>query len=123
LLTHPFIEASPLYFADTLTRLFENIATIIDQHQPLVESHYGRGKMLRVIQRLEEEADLQSDRLLDQFLQVRKMDAKVSYKKKTKKKKDGSLSVFLETHCPLSIAQQYSISHHCHDAIQHYVEL
>ncbi|KAI8344397.1 COG4 transport protein-domain-containing protein [Chlamydoabsidia padenii] len=69
-------DASPLYFADSLTRLFENIATIIDQHQPLVESHYGRGKMLRVIQRLEEEADLQSDILLDQFLQVRKMDTK-----------------------------------------------
>ncbi|ORZ24706.1 COG4 transport protein-domain-containing protein [Absidia repens] len=33
--------------------------------------------MLRVIQRLEEESDLQSGILLDQFLQVRKMDAKL----------------------------------------------
>ncbi|CAO3643138.1 unnamed protein product [Cunninghamella echinulata] len=68
---------SPLYFSDTLTRLFENIAVIIDQHQPLVEAHYGKGKMLRVIQRLQEESDLQSGIILDRFLQSRKIDTKL----------------------------------------------
>jgi hypothetical protein len=57
--------------------LFENIAVIIDQHQPLVESHYGKGKMLRVIQRLQEESDTQSAAILDRFLQNRKLEAKV----------------------------------------------
>ena len=66
-----------MYYADTLTRLFENIAVIIDQHQPLVELHYGRGRMLRVIQRLQEESDIESGRILDQFVQNRKLESKL----------------------------------------------
>lgn len=69
--------AAPTYFADALTRLFENIAVIIDQHQPLVETHYGKGKMLRVIQRLQEESDVQSIIILDRFLQIRRLESKV----------------------------------------------
>lgn len=74
---HSFIVAAPTYFADALTRLFENIAVIIDQHQPLVETHYGKGKMLRVIQRLQEESDVQSIIILDRFLQIRRLESKV----------------------------------------------
>lgn len=70
---------APTYFADALTRLFENIAVIIDQHQPLVEMHYGKGKMLRVIQRLQEEGDKQGIAILDRFLQTRKLESKVVY--------------------------------------------
>lgn len=70
---------APTYFADALTRLFENIAVIIDQHQPLVEMHYGKGKMLRVIQRLQEEGDKQGIAILDRFLQTRKLESKVKY--------------------------------------------
>lgn len=73
-----FIATSPTYYADILTRLFENIAVIIDQHQPLVELHYGKGRMLRVIQRLQEESDEECGLILDQFTQNRKLEAKVS---------------------------------------------
>lgn len=69
--------AAPTYFADALTRLFENIAVIIDQHQPLVEQHYGKGKMLRVIQRLQEESDVQSVIILDRFLKARRLESKL----------------------------------------------
>ncbi|CAO3628643.1 unnamed protein product [Mucor fragilis] len=69
--------SAPTYFADALTRLFENIAVIIDQHQPLVEQHYGKGKMLRVIQRLQEESDVQSVIILDRFLKARKLESKL----------------------------------------------
>lgn len=72
------IATSPTYYADILTRLFENIAVIIDQHQPLVELHYGKGRMLRVIQRLQEESDEECGLILDQFTQNRKLEAKVS---------------------------------------------
>lgn len=72
------LEAAPTYFADTLTRLFENIAVIIDQHQPLVEAHYGKGKMLRVIQKLQEESDSQSVSIIDRFLKARKLELKVN---------------------------------------------
>ncbi|KAI7884571.1 COG4-domain-containing protein [Lichtheimia hyalospora FSU 10163] len=68
---------SPTYYADILTRLFENIAVIIDQHQPLVELHYGKGRMLRVIQRLQEESDEECGLILDQFSQNRKLEAKL----------------------------------------------
>ncbi|KAG0194232.1 Golgi transport complex subunit 4 [Apophysomyces sp. BC1034] len=67
----------PTYFADALTRLFENIAVIIDQHQPFVETHYGPGKMLRIIQRLQEESDTQSGNILDRFVEHRKLSAKL----------------------------------------------
>ncbi|RCH87312.1 Golgi transport complex subunit 4 [Rhizopus azygosporus] len=71
------LVTAPTYFADALTRLFENIAVIIDQHQPLVEMHYGKGKMLRVIQRLQEESDKQGVAILDRFLQTRKLETKL----------------------------------------------
>ncbi|OAD74722.1 hypothetical protein PHYBLDRAFT_76593 [Phycomyces blakesleeanus NRRL 1555(-)] len=69
--------AAPIYFADAMTRLFENIAVLIDQHQPFVEKHYGSGKMLRVLQRLQEEADIQSGNILDRLLQTRKLESKL----------------------------------------------
>ncbi|RCH95235.1 Golgi transport complex subunit 4 [Rhizopus stolonifer] len=71
------IISAPTYFADALTRLFENIAVIIDQHQPLVELHYGKGKMLRVIQRLQEENDTQSVAIIDRFLKARRIESKL----------------------------------------------
>lgn len=39
--------------------------------------HYGKGKMLRVIQRLQEESDKQGVAILDRFLQTRKLETKV----------------------------------------------
>src|SRR5947207_5609011 len=37
------------FYANAITKLFEHIAQIIDGHGGLVERHYGRGKMTRVI--------------------------------------------------------------------------
>ena len=39
--------------------------------------HYGKGKMLRVIQRLQEESDKQGVAILDRFLQTRKLETNV----------------------------------------------
>ncbi|KAI6006065.1 COG4-domain-containing protein [Pisolithus albus] len=49
--------ASPLYHVTVLTALFENVATIVDQHHPVVEKYYGKGKMQIVVERLLEECD------------------------------------------------------------------
>jgi hypothetical protein len=49
--------SSPLYYITALTALFESIALIVDQHQPVVEKYYGKGKMQRVVARLLEECD------------------------------------------------------------------
>ncbi|KAI8600650.1 COG4 transport protein-domain-containing protein [Dissophora ornata] len=69
---------SPTFYADTLIRLFESIAVIIDQHQPVVEKYYGPGKMLRVIQRLQEESDTRSRKILEAFEEEREISRKVA---------------------------------------------
>lgn len=66
------------FYADAITALFENVALIINQHQPMVKAHYGPGSMLRVIQRLQEETDTQSLRILERYAQDRKIDRRVS---------------------------------------------
>ncbi|KAJ7720129.1 hypothetical protein DFH07DRAFT_309070 [Mycena maculata] len=52
-----FFPSSPLYYITALTALFESIALIMDQHQPVVEKYYWRGKMQNVVARLLEECD------------------------------------------------------------------
>ncbi|KAF9079264.1 hypothetical protein BGX27_006722, partial [Mortierella sp. AM989] len=68
---------SPTFYADTLIRLFESVAVIVDQHQPVVEKYYGPGKMLRVIQRLQEESDIRSQKILEAFEEEREIGRKV----------------------------------------------
>ncbi|KAF8978675.1 Golgi transport complex subunit 4 [Entomortierella lignicola] len=69
---------SPTFYADTLIRLFESIAVIVDQHQPVIEKYYGAGKMLRVIQRLQEESDIRSLKILEAFEEEREIGRKVA---------------------------------------------
>ncbi|CAG8495188.1 1950_t:CDS:10 [Paraglomus brasilianum] len=66
------------FYAETIKKLFENIAIIINQHQPVVETHYGPGKMIRVIERLQEECDRQSRIILNSFIDERHVQRKVS---------------------------------------------
>lgn len=51
------VASSPLYYITALTALFESIALVVDQHQPVVEKYYGLGKMGLVLDRLLQEAD------------------------------------------------------------------
>ncbi|KAG2176632.1 hypothetical protein INT44_007296 [Umbelopsis vinacea] len=69
---------STSFYADTITALFENVALIINQHQPMVKAHYGPGSMLHVIQRLQEETDTQSMRIFERYSNERKIDRRVS---------------------------------------------
>lgn len=62
------------FYATALSKLFEHIAQIIDSHGPLVERHYGPGKMVRVIERLQAEADLQGGIILDTWSDERRID-------------------------------------------------
>lgn len=65
------------FYANALTRLFEHIAQIIDGHGGLVERHYGTGKMTRVIQRLQVEADVQGGIIIDTWSDERRIDRKL----------------------------------------------
>lgn len=68
---------SPLYFITSLTALYESIAMIVDQHQPVVEKYYGTGKMTSVLQRLLQESDRVTKSLVDNWAEERSMKRKV----------------------------------------------
>jgi hypothetical protein len=62
------------FFGNTITKLFEHIAQIVDGHEPLVERHYGPGMMAKVIERLQIEADVQGGIVLDTWQDERSID-------------------------------------------------
>jgi hypothetical protein len=66
------------FYANALTKLFEHIAQIIDGHGGLVERHYGSGKMTRVIERLQMEADVQGGIIIDTWSDERNVDRKLT---------------------------------------------
>lgn len=48
---------APVIFADTMTLLFEGIARIIEIHQPIIETYYGPGRLLKTVTILQKECD------------------------------------------------------------------
>jgi COG4 transport protein len=70
---------SSMFFATTLTALFENIARIVETHTSIVDRFYGTGKMVRVIQRLQGECDRQGGIILDSLWDERHIQRKVSH--------------------------------------------
>ncbi|KAL2917072.1 Golgi transport complex subunit 4 [Polyrhizophydium stewartii] len=62
---------------DLLTRLFEAIASMVDRQAVLVEMHYGPGRMLSVMVRLQREADIQASILLGGLMEMRQLQRKV----------------------------------------------
>ncbi|KIW99039.1 uncharacterized protein Z519_00702 [Cladophialophora bantiana CBS 173.52] len=66
------------FYASALTKLFEHIAQIIEGHGGLVERHYGPGKMARVIERLQVEADLQGGIILDTWSDERRIERQLT---------------------------------------------
>ncbi|KAL9091426.1 MAG: hypothetical protein Q9165_004812 [Trypethelium subeluteriae] len=67
-----------LFYANTLTRLFEHVAQIVDGHEPLVERHYGNGMMVKVIEGLQVEADVQGGLILDTWSDERSVDRRLT---------------------------------------------
>lgn len=70
--------ASPLYHVTVLTALFENVAMIVDQHQPVVEKYYGKGKMQSVVEQLLEECDRVVQSTLSSWREDRSIGKKLS---------------------------------------------
>ncbi|KAM0721041.1 hypothetical protein Q7P37_003326 [Cladosporium fusiforme] len=67
-----------MFYASTLTKLFEHIAQIVEGHQPLVERHYGPGSMTKVIERIQVEADVQGGIILDTWSEERRVARKLT---------------------------------------------
>lgn len=68
----------PYFYPNALTKLFEHIAQIVDGHEPLVERHYGPGMMVKVIERLQVEADVQGGIILDTWTDDRAVERKLT---------------------------------------------
>ena len=66
------------FYANALTKLFEHIAQIVEHHGGLVERHYGTGRMVKVIERLQLEADVQGGIVLDTWSDERSVDRKLT---------------------------------------------
>ena len=67
-----------LFYANALIKLFENIAQIVEYHGGLVQRHYGAGRMVKVIERLQLEADVQGGIVIDTWSDERNMDRKLT---------------------------------------------
>jgi hypothetical protein len=72
------VRKEGFFYANALTKLFEHIAQIVEGHGGLVERHYGSGKMVRVIERLQMEADVQGGIILDTWSDERAIDRKLT---------------------------------------------
>ncbi len=66
------------FYANALTKLFEHIAQIVESHGGLVERHYGEGKMVKVIERLQMEADVQGGIILDSWSDDRNVSRRLT---------------------------------------------
>ncbi|KAL8873643.1 MAG: hypothetical protein Q9174_000921 [Haloplaca sp. 1 TL-2023] len=67
-----------LFYANALTKLFEHIAQITEHHGGLVELHYGPGRMVRVMERLQAEADVQGGIIIDTWNDERSIERKLT---------------------------------------------
>ncbi|KAI5787152.1 COG4 transport protein-domain-containing protein [Geopyxis carbonaria] len=71
-------ERGDFFYSTAMTRLFEHIATIVEQHGALVERHYGAGQMGKVVERLQREADTQGGSVIDAFIDEKSIDRKLT---------------------------------------------
>lgn len=71
-------EQLHMFYGNALSGLFETIASIVAQHAPIVEKHYGPGRMGRVCARVQDEADAQGGLIVDSFWDDQRIDKVVS---------------------------------------------
>ncbi|GFZ43643.1 hypothetical protein JCM24511_01363 [Saitozyma sp. JCM 24511] len=76
--------SSPVYYLTQLTSLLEAIAHIIDQHQPVVDKYYGKGRMRTVVGRLVGESDRVVRGLVEGWEEERRVGRLISETKQSK---------------------------------------
>ncbi|CAK7217766.1 Golgi transport complex subunit 4 [Sporothrix eucalyptigena] len=77
-----FRDAPPkkdgFFYANALAKLFTHISQIVESHGALVERHYGGGQMIKVVARLQKEADVQGGMVVDAWSDERGIDRKLT---------------------------------------------
>ena len=71
-------DGNNMFYAIAMSRLFENIALIVSQHAPVVERYYGKGRMARVVAKIQDEADSQGGLIMDTFWDERRIGRMIS---------------------------------------------
>lgn len=77
------LASSALYYLTQLTSLLESIAHIIDQHQPVIDKYYGRGRTRTVVGRLVGESDRVVRNLVEGWEEDRRVGRLISETKQT----------------------------------------
>ncbi|KAF7990028.1 hypothetical protein HCN44_008702 [Aphidius gifuensis] len=70
-------ERAPVIFADTMTLLFEKIARIIEVHQPIIETYYGPGRIIKTVDILQNECDKQVKKIYQEFVLARSISKRI----------------------------------------------
>lgn len=66
-----------MVFEDVFTRVFEMVANVIEKQKPFLDKVYGSGKIMRLIQRLQRETDVQTCIMIDTFLDKKQVQRKL----------------------------------------------
>ncbi|KAL8647989.1 MAG: hypothetical protein Q9210_005236 [Variospora velana] len=70
--------AEGFFYANALTKLFEHVAQIVEHHGELVALHYGQGRMVRILERLQMEVDVQGGIIIDTWSDERSLERKLT---------------------------------------------
>lgn len=65
-------------YADSFTVLLENVLRVIEVNQPIIESYYGYGHLLKMVKLLQVECDDESRKLVQEFNKNRLVNRKVN---------------------------------------------
>ncbi|EPE06841.1 hypothetical protein F503_03268 [Ophiostoma piceae UAMH 11346] len=76
--TNTSTQRDTRFYVHSLSKLFAHISQIVEGHGAIVERHYGGGQMVKVIKRLQKEADVQGGIIVDAFNDDRGIDRKLT---------------------------------------------
>lgn len=72
-----------MVFSDVFTYIFEMAANVIEKQKLFVQKEYGQGKVIRLIQRLQREIDIQLCIMVDTFIEKKSIKRKINDIKET----------------------------------------
>ncbi|KAK7573930.1 hypothetical protein V9T40_011121 [Parthenolecanium corni] len=70
-------KRNSIVFADVITFLFEEIARLISDNKPLIETYYGSGSLITVVSALQKECDFLSELIINEFRSCRNITPKI----------------------------------------------
>ena len=85
-------------FADTLTTLLENFARVLEVNQPIIETCYGSGYLMDMVDILQQECDAEVNNLIMEFKRNRQLQRRVQQIKDNQRTVNASNSLSAQGH-------------------------